>query len=33
VGAVTALIRAADLHPSGDRRGQLLAQAAFVVQA
>jgi hypothetical protein len=30
VGAVAALIRAADLHPSGDRRGQLLAQAAFV---
>lgn len=30
VGAVAALIRAADLHPSGDRRGQLLAEAAFV---
>jgi len=30
VGAVAALIRAADLHPSGDRRARLLAQAAFV---
>jgi DNA-binding CsgD family transcriptional regulator len=30
VGAVAALIRAADLHPSGDRRSRLLAQAAFV---
>jgi DNA-binding CsgD family transcriptional regulator/energy-coupling factor transporter ATP-binding protein EcfA2 len=30
VGAVAALIRAADLQPSGERRGQLLAEAAFV---
>jgi DNA-binding CsgD family transcriptional regulator len=30
VGAVAALIRAADLHPSGDQRSRLLAQAAFV---
>jgi DNA-binding CsgD family transcriptional regulator/energy-coupling factor transporter ATP-binding protein EcfA2 len=30
VGAVAALIRAADLHPSGDHRSRLLAQAAFV---
>jgi DNA-binding CsgD family transcriptional regulator/energy-coupling factor transporter ATP-binding protein EcfA2 len=30
VGAVAALIRAADLHPNGDRRSRLLAQAAFV---
>jgi DNA-binding CsgD family transcriptional regulator/energy-coupling factor transporter ATP-binding protein EcfA2 len=30
VGAVAALIRAADLHPGGDQRSRLLAQAAFV---
>jgi DNA-binding CsgD family transcriptional regulator/energy-coupling factor transporter ATP-binding protein EcfA2 len=30
VGAVAALIRAADLHPSGEQRSRLLAQAAFV---
>jgi DNA-binding CsgD family transcriptional regulator/energy-coupling factor transporter ATP-binding protein EcfA2 len=29
-GAVAALIRAADLHPSGEQRSRLLAQAAFV---
>jgi DNA-binding CsgD family transcriptional regulator len=30
VGAVAALIRAADLHPSGEERSRLLAEAAFV---
>ncbi|MDT7574722.1 MAG: hypothetical protein QOH17_1055 [Pseudonocardiales bacterium] len=30
VGAVAALIRAADLHPDGAQRGRLLAKAAFV---
>jgi DNA-binding CsgD family transcriptional regulator/energy-coupling factor transporter ATP-binding protein EcfA2 len=30
VGAVAALIRAADLHPSGTQRSRLLAQAAYV---
>jgi DNA-binding CsgD family transcriptional regulator len=30
VGAVAALIRAADLHPSGEQRSRLLAEAAFV---
>jgi DNA-binding CsgD family transcriptional regulator len=30
VGAVAALIRAADLHPSGEQRSRLLAESAFV---
>jgi DNA-binding CsgD family transcriptional regulator len=30
VGAVAALIRAAELHPDGERRSRLLAKAAFV---